>query len=145
MHPDIEKTRPLLMGLIDGELIPEEAAEVNQALIRSQALRDEYERLRETSQRLEAISMLEPAGHVTRELWKSPYHRLARDGGVWLIIGGYILLVGYGLFEWLTSNEPAIPRIGVAAILLGAFMLLITLLRERGRRSAVDPYQEIQR
>ncbi len=59
MHPDIEKTRPLLMGLIDGELIPEEAAEVNQALIRSQALRDEYERLRETSQRLEAISMLD--------------------------------------------------------------------------------------
>ncbi|MEN9021273.1 MAG: hypothetical protein ABF370_12265, partial [Verrucomicrobiales bacterium] len=77
MQPDLEKLRPLLMGLIDGELTPEEAAEVQRALIRSQALQDEYEQLRETSNHLEAISMLEPGDHVANRLWKNPYHRMA--------------------------------------------------------------------
>lgn len=145
MNTDLEKYRPLLMGLMDGELTPEEAADVNRALTRSEALREEYEKLRETTHRLDAISVLEPSDKIVRELWNSPYHRLARDGGVWLIIAGYVLLVGYGIVEFLTSNEPIIPRIAVAGIVLGTVMLVITFIRERVRTHAVDPYKEIQR
>ena len=46
MNEDLNEYRPLLMGLMDGELTPEEAAKVNDALIRSAVLRDEYEKLR---------------------------------------------------------------------------------------------------
>ena len=145
MNIDLDKYRPLLMGLMDGELSPEEAADVNEALTRSTVLREEYEVLRETTGRLEAISFVEPTDKIARELWNSPYHRLARDGAIWMIIGGYALLLGYGLFQFLTSDEPVIPRLGVAAIVLGTVMLLTTFIRERVRTHAVDPYKEIQR
>jgi len=145
MEIDLEKYRPLLMGLIDGELTPVEAVEVNDALMRSADLRDEYEKLRETTGRLEAISFLEPTDKVARELWNSPYHRLARDGGIWMLVGGYVLLIGYGLFEFLVSDEPVIPKIGIAAIALGTVMLAATFIRERVRTHAVDPYKEIER
>lgn len=145
MHPDLDNLRPLLMGLIDGELTPEEAAQVNEALIRSQPLREEYEKLLESSQALESLSMLEPADHVTNRLWKQPYHRLAREGGLWMLIGGYLLLLGYGLVQFLISDEPALPRIAVAAIVLGSVMLLVTFIRERIHTHAVDPYKDVQR
>ena len=75
---DIEKYRPLLMGLMDGELSPEEAAEVNEALTRSAALRDEYEMILASAGKLESLSMVEPADEIARRIWRSPYHRLAR-------------------------------------------------------------------
>ncbi len=145
MNLDLEEYRPLLMGLMDGELTPEEAARVNDALIRSNALREEYEKLRETTGRLEAISLLEPTDQIARELWSSPYHRLARDSGIWLILGGSILLVAYGIIEFIVSDEPVIPRLGIAAIALGTVMLLITFIRERVRTHAVDPYKDVER
>ena len=40
MDPDPEKFRPLLAGLLDGELSAEEAAEVNDAMIKSAELRE---------------------------------------------------------------------------------------------------------
>ena len=145
MEIDLERYRPLMMGLMDGELTPEEAAEVNQALNRSAVLREEYKKLREATGRLECISMLEPADEVARELWNSPYHRLARDGGIWMILGGYVLLLAYGIFEFINSDARGIPRIGAAGIALGTVMLLVTFIRERQRTHAVDPYKEIER
>ena len=131
-----------LQAAREGEPVEESSPRTS---LRSQALRDEYEQLRETSNHLEAISMLEPGDHVAHRLWKNPCHRMARDGGVWLILLGYGLLVGYGLFEFLTSNEPALPRFAVAAILLGSLMLLITLICDRIRQRAIDPYKDVQR
>ena len=55
MDIDLDKYRPLLMGLMDGELSPEEAADVNEALTRSSLLREEYEKLRETIQSLRQV------------------------------------------------------------------------------------------
>ena len=145
MNVDLEHYRPLLMGLMDGELTPEEAADVNQALNRSAVLREEYEKLRETTGRLECISMLEPSDKVARELWNSPYHRLARDGGVWMVVGGYLLLIVYGIVEFVSSDAPVIPRLGIAAIAMGTLVLLITFVRERQRTHALDPYKDIER
>lgn len=141
----MDQYRPLLMGLMDGELSPEEAAEVNRALTRSAALREEYERLRESSGKLQSLSMLEPGDRVLRSLWKSPYHRLALDGGIFLFIGGYLLLVGYGIYTFLNSEAPALPRVGIGAIAFGTIILLVTIIRERMSTHAVDPYREIER
>ena len=145
MNVDIEHYRPLLMGLMDGELTPEEAAEVNQALNRSATLREEYENLRKTAGCLNSISLLEPTDAIARELWNSPYHRLARDGGVWMVLGGYVLLLAFGFFEFVTSDTPAIPRLGIAAVAIGTIVILVTFIRARQRTYAIDPYKDIER
>ena len=146
MEPDLEKLRPLLSGLLDGELPPQEAAEVNDALTRSAALREEYEQLCSMDEKLKHLSMIEPADEVAERIWNSPYHRLARDAGVWLIVGGYLALLAYGLYAIATADDgPVLPRIATFAIFGGIAMLLITLIRERVTTHKTDPYKDIKR
>lgn len=59
-------------GLLDGELSPDEARQVNQHLTRCAACRDEYEQLCETSGKLAAISFQEPEDAVLAQVGKPP-------------------------------------------------------------------------
>ena len=141
-----EPFKGLLVGLLDGELTPEETRQVNEHLTRCAACRTEYEQLRETSGKLAAISFQEPADAVLAQVWKSPFSRLARNTSLVLIIGGYAGLMGYGLFELLTSGTKELPaKMGLAAIVLGFLILLVQLIRERVRTYKTDPYKEIER
>jgi anti-sigma factor RsiW len=143
---DCESFKGLLVGLLDGELTPDEARQVNEHLTRCAACRDEYEQLRETTGKLAAISFEEPGDVVLAQVWKSPYSRLARNTSLIMIIGGYALLIGYGLFEFLSSGKKELPaKMGLAAVALGFLILLLQLIRERVRTYKTDPYKEIQR
>lgn len=142
---ELNKYRPLLMGLLDGELTPEEAADVNEALIRSRQLRDEYEAFQESDSKLNGVSFIEPTDVVAKRLWKSPYHRFARQAGIWFLIGGYAFLLLYSLLQATWSDGPFVTRFGVGAILLGIVVLLITFITERIQTHKADPYKEIER
>jgi len=141
-----ESNKGLLVGLLDGELTPDEARQVNEHLTRCAACRSEYEQLRETSGKLAAISFKEPSDAVLAQIWRSPFSRLTRNAALILIIGGYAALLGYGLFEVLTSGSKELPaKTGLAAIVLGFLILLVQLIRERARTYKTDPYKEIER
>lgn len=141
-----EPFKGLLVGLLDGELTPDETRQVNERLTRCAACRAEYEQLRETAGKLAAISFQEPGDAVLAQMWKSPFSRLARNTSLFLIIGGYASLIGYGLFEILTSGKKELPaKMGLAAIVLGFLILLVQLIRERVRTYKTDPYKGIER
>ncbi len=133
------------MGLMDGELKPEEAAAVNNALTRSSELREEYERLCETGDHLHPMSFLEPGDEVTCHLWKSPHHHFARAGGIWLVLLGYLGLIGYAVVGMLSSEGLAFPNLCFIGILIGSAILLLSLVRERIAKRAVAPYKDIRR
>jgi anti-sigma factor RsiW len=141
-----EPFKGLLVGLLDGELTPDETRQINDHLTRCAACRAEYEQLRETTGKLSAISFREPGDAVLAQVWKSPFSRLARNTSLVLIIGGYAGLMGYGLFEFLTSGTKELPaKMGLAAIVLGFLILLVQLIRERVKTYKTDPYKEIER
>ena len=143
---DCESFKGLLVGMLDGELTPDEARQVNEHLTRCATCRTEYEQLRETTGKLAAISFQEPDDAVLAQVWKSPYSRLARNTSLILIIGGYALLFGYGLFQFLASGSEELPaKMGIAAVALGFLILLVQLIRERVQTYKTDPYKEIQR
>ena len=81
-----EPFRGLLVGLLDGELTPDETRQINDHLTRCATCRTEYEQLRETSGKLAAISFREPDDAVLAQVWKSPFSRLARNTSLVLII-----------------------------------------------------------
>ncbi|MEN9021535.1 MAG: hypothetical protein GWQ05_26165 [Verrucomicrobiaceae bacterium] len=145
MPIDLNHYRPLLMGLMDGELTHEEAANVNGALVRSSELREEYERLCQTGNHLQPMSFLEPGDEVTRKLWKSPHHHFARVGGLWLVLLGYVGLIGYTIVEMLSADGLAFPNLCFIGILIGTAILLLSFIQERIAKHAVDPYKDIQR
>lgn len=143
---DCDSIKPLLVGLLDGELTPEETRQVNHHLNRCAACRSEYALLRETSGKLEAVSYQEPGDEVLAQVWRSPYSRWGRNTSLFLVIGGYLLLVGYAAFEFFRSGAEALPaKTAIAAIILGFFILLVQLIRERVRTYKTDPYKEIER
>ena len=141
-----EPFKGMLVGLLDSELTPDETRQVNDHLTRCAACRVEYEQLRETAGKLATISFQEPTDAVLAQVWKSPFSRLARNASLFLIMGGYASLIGYALFEILTSGKKELPaKVGLAAIVLGFLILLVQLIRERVRTYKTDPYKEIER
>lgn len=141
-----EPFKGLLVGLLDGELTPDETRQINEHLTRCAACRQEYEQLRETTGKLAAITFREPDDKILAQMWKSPFSRLSRNTALILIVGGYAGLIGYGMFELLTSGTKELPaKMGLAAIVLGFLILLVQLIRERIRTYKTDPYKEIER
>lgn len=143
---DCEKYKGLLMGLIDDELTPEEAGEVNAHLIKCASCREEYEELRTTAATIEKASFEEPTDEILNRLWKRPYHRFMRNSGLFLVVAGYAALIVYALVEMLkSSGEPVFPKITFAAIVVGFVILLGTVIRERIHTYKADPYKEVKR
>ncbi len=143
---DCNKYKGLLMGLIDGELTPEETGEVDAHLIKCNSCREEYEQLRETSAKIETVSFNEPQDEVLERLWKSPYSRLTRNTGLFFVFAGWLSLIIYGLYEAFRSNEePLFPKIAVAAMIIGFVFLLLMVIRERILTYRTDPYKEVRR
>lgn len=141
-----EPIKGLLVGLLDGELTPDETRQINAHLTRCAACRAEFEQLREASGKLAAISFQEPSDVVLAQIWESPFSRLARNTSLGLIIGGYAGLMGYGRFEFLTSGTKELPaKMGLAAIIVGFLILLFQLIRKRVKTYKTDPYKEIER
>jgi hypothetical protein len=63
-----------------------------------------------------------------------------------MIIAGYAVLIGYGVYEVLTSGKEEVPaKMAMAAIVLGFLILLGQLIRERVKTYKTDPYKEIER
>lgn len=136
----------LLVGLLDGELTPEELRQVNDHLIRCAACRAEYERLRQSSGGLSALAYQEPSDAVLAKMWRSPYSRFARVASLAMVLGGYALLTGYAIFTAVVHGREALPiRLGIAAVAIGFLVLLLQVVWERVRSYRVDPYKEIER
>ena len=143
---ECDSIKGLLMGLMDGELTPEELQEVNTHLMRCPSCREEYEELRESSGKLGLVSFHESNDKVLRKLWKSPFSRLSLHSGLILVVGGYVALMVFALVELARdTGEPFVPRLAVAAMVIGFFLLLVLFIRERMHTYKNDPYKHIER
>jgi hypothetical protein len=143
---ECEKYKGLIMGLIDQELTPEETVEINDHLRRCEECREEYEQLRETAAKIETVSFVEPQEEALKKIWKSPYSRFTRNSGLFLVLAGWLSLVIYGLFQsFRSSEEPVFSKVAVAAVIIGFFILLFTVIRERIHEYKSDPYKEVER
>lgn len=60
---------------------------------------------REASVKIEAVSFVEPEDEVLEQLWKIPYSRMTRNSGLLLVLGGVLLLIIYGIFEFLKKRR----------------------------------------
>lgn len=136
----------LMMGLIDNELTPEETARVNEHLVRCNDCRQEFDRLCQSSCRLEALSFAEPGENELDRIWKRPFSRVSKASGLVLVFGGWVAMVIYSIFEVMRSDgEPALPKIAAAAICIGFLILFASVLRDRLHAAKSDPYKEVKR
>lgn len=131
-----------LMRYLDGELTPERARAVEEALERSTELRRELVLFRSMKEDLREIG----ARMSTQEtVWQAVSRRLTRAVGWVLFLVGALVWISYGVFTYLTGADALWEKVAVSAVVIGLGMLLLSALVDRYEDLKTDPYREIQR
>ncbi len=143
---ECKRYKGFLSGMLDGELTSEESVELNEHLIRCASCRADYDELRRTDEKLEAIGFTEITDAAARAFWKLPYSRAVRNASLLMIGGGYAAFLLYAFVTFLAdSSEGSFGKVASAAIVIGFLVLLGMVVIERIQTYKVDPYKEIER
>lgn len=143
---DCETYRPLIVGLLDNELTSEEIQEINTHLSRCEYCRKEFDEMKEISGKLILPPFKEPEDEILEKLWKSPYTRFTRNAGIVMVLAGYLCLTGYAFYEFIINKkETVLPKIAIAALVIGFLILLFSVIRERMKTYKKDIYKEVKR
>ena len=148
-HDEQEHTDEIrfkIQALADNEL-PEEEIEPTLDLIQGS-----YEYRREYAELLRLKRQLndQPIPPVTEEWIEQAQHRISRrisrGAGTVLLLGSYLVLLGYAIFTMFADpGVPLIVAVLVAAVVLGAAVLLVSAIRDRVHERKTDKYREIIR
>jgi anti-sigma factor RsiW len=135
-----------LSAYLDGELTQQDSQHVEVCLRRDAALRRQLEELTRVREQVGMLDRPVPSGDEWSAVMANVTSRATRGVGWLLWIGGAVVLVAYGIYEFLTDpTVEAIERICVLAILLGAFLVFMTVVFERIRTSASDKYKDVEK
>lgn len=131
-----------LMRYLDGELTPERARAVEEALETSTELRREYVIFQRMKADLHEMgAQMQPE----RTVWGAVNRRLTRPLGWVFFLAGAVIWTAYGVYTYLTGAEALWEKLATSAVVVGLGMLLISALVDRWRDLKTDPYKEIQK
>ncbi|MBN2449183.1 MAG: zf-HC2 domain-containing protein [Lentisphaeria bacterium] len=143
---DCESMKPLLMGMMDGELTPEQASAVTRHLDRCEACRREFEELRAACDPLRELVFREPDRERLARLWRTPFSRFTYHAGLLLVLVGWLVLVGYAAVAIAGDNKAELPvKLALAGIVVGFVILFANVLVQRLATWRQDPYKEVER
>jgi len=145
-----ERARHLMMAALDGELGPEDRAELESLLSADPSLHEEWERLGKVKEVTGTMGYTEPPEEVWETYWVSVYNRVERGAGWILLSLGALVVAGYGLWKGLTdlladTGLPAFVKIAIFVAALGGLILLLSVAREKLFTRVRDPYREVKR
>ena len=104
---------------------------MNRHLSRSTSYRKEYESLLADTSKLNGLSFREPQDEALQAFWRLPFSGFARYAGMILVITGYLLFLGYGFFEFITSDdEDFVVMFAVTGMVIGMLILFLIALIE---------------
>lgn len=135
------------MGLMDGELSPEETADINNLLMRDAALREEYEALCRACGKLDRVHLEMPDEAELGKLWKSPFASFVYRFAWLLILGPIAILLAIGSYQFLFKSGPFgfSIKTAITAIFLGLGILLALTIYGRISTYSKDPYKDIEK
>ncbi len=148
---DANRARELMMAALDGEATDKDLAELERLLTRDEALGDEWRRLNRVKEATTTMTLREPPQEAWDRYWASVYNRTERRVA-WLLVGfGAVVLLGYWL--WLAvpqlaetlfdaTDVPVVVRGAVAALLTGAVLLIVSVIREQLSTKRKDSYDK---
>lgn len=145
-----DRLRGLMMAALDGEIDEAGRRELDDALERDAALREEWESLHRAKDATRRVALRSPPDEVWDGYWTSVYNRTER-GIAWLLVTvGAAVLVGWGAWVALDallrdSGLPVFLKIAVLVLVAGGALLLVSVIREKWFTARRDPYRGVQR
>jgi hypothetical protein len=146
-----DRTRTLLMAAIDDELTPDDRRELEVLAARSPAVREEWDRLTRVKSVTQTIEWKEPTVETWDRYWQNVYNRTERKVAWLLVLGGALVLSGWGLWEavpgwfnsiWEDQTMPLAVRVATVTAILGGVLLLVSVVREQLTVKRTDPYDK---
>ena len=132
-----------LMRYLDGEMAPEDRARVDDELGSSTELQRELAIFRALRSDFQELSF-HPGTHHT-SVWDQVNAHVARPFGWLLVIAGVVLWMSYGVYVFATSAVDPWEKMATGAIAIGMLTLLASVIWERYRQLATDPYKDVHR
>jgi len=142
----MNKKEELIVLYIDGKLKGEQLEKFEKLLKEEPELYREVEEQKKLKEVMDMIVVKNP-DRAWEEYWKILYNRIERGiGWVFFSIGAIILLT-YGIIEWIQAvlkdvELPIFAKIGIFTLVFGFVILLISVLRERIFISRRDKYSK---
>ncbi len=145
-----EKIGLKIMALLDGESDKTEIIEIKKHLDKCERCSADYASLKKVKEVMGDMKFKKLPEFYWDDYWKHVYNRIER-GISWLFISlGVIIILcfsGWELLNSLIANQNIHPLLkgGIFILMVGAIILIISILREKIMVRRVDKYREIER
>lgn len=127
-----EDIQILMSGKIDGELSPNETAQLETHLNTCDDCRSEYEKLRTLAAAASNLYVPLPHDEIWDNFSERVYNRFERKLGWILFLIGIIALLGFGMYQAAVLPWASLPvKILTALAGTGLITLLVSVLRQR--------------
>jgi len=147
---DRERARHLMMAALDGEIDPGEREELERLVRGDPGLRDEWSRLSRLKEETTAMALRRPPEEVWERYWVGVYNRAERGVGWILFSVGAVVLISWGIWQALRglladAGIPATVKLAILAVVVGAAVLIVSVVREKLFTWRRDPYKGVER
>jgi len=132
-----------LMRYLDGELSPEERAQVESELSTSTELQREVAIYRALKADFQELSF-HPADY-RRSVWDHVNAEVTRPVGWLLVVAGVAVWMTYGVYVFATSSVNPWEKLATGAVAIGILMLFASVIWDRYREWDKDPYKDVYR
>jgi hypothetical protein len=146
-----EEIQELMMKVVDGVASPREADALAEAIRGNEKWETDLRAFRKIKEVTDGMRFKQLPDSYWAGYWENIYRRLERGLGWILLSVGAILLLSLGAYQTLAGlyADPGISlavKAGISAAVLGAIVLLVSVLRERLFARKHERYErEVQR
>jgi len=147
---ECEEIQKLMMGYLDKEISDDEKRLVEKHLAECRKCKAEFDSFTQLKEVTDKVKLADLKEDIWAGYWKGVYKRIERGAG-WIFLSiGAIILLAFGMFEFIKSIifDPSlslIVKIGIFSLTLGVVILLVSILRERLFAFKKERYRDIER
>ncbi len=145
-----EQAQILMMGLLDGELNQADVEKVHTHLSQCEVCSKQYESFLKLKKETQNMKFKPLPEMYWDEYWNHVYNKIER-GISWILVSiGTMIVLAYSMYQAMNDfftdpKEPLPLKVGMAVLVLGMVVLVVSVLREKFMVRKVDKYRRIKR
>lgn len=142
---DCQHIAEMTSGYLDGELTQGGRQRVELHLQSCPDCRKTYEDMADLRQAVGRLSFGEMPPQQWRKIMNDVTVRSSRGLGWLLYVAGLVILVGFGVYEFVNDETvDAIVKTGVAGVVVGLVLLFVSVARQRLIARKTDKYKDVE-
>ncbi len=144
-----DEMKILLSGLADNELDGQQKKDVEDHVVGCDSCRHEYSRLLKLKEVTSDMKYFDIPERLMEGYWQRIYRRVEWGLGWLFLSAGIIIMIAFAVWELMNGFflDPTVPlflKAGLALLLGGLIILLVSIIRERLFARKHDRYDEVE-